>query len=52
MVTLLNFGDSPFTFLFFLVLGITASVIVINVIAYCVAKLIDRKTKKILRAKR
>lgn len=48
MISLVNFGESPFYILFVLVLSISCLVIVVNVIALAVSALIDSKTKKII----
>lgn len=43
MITILNFGDSPFALLFFLVLGIALLVIIANIFAYTLSMLIDAR---------
>lgn len=51
MISLLNFGDSPFRFLFFLVIGIFCVVIVVNLFAYLLACVIEAKTQRVLTKK-
>jgi len=47
MLSLLNFGDSPFRVLFYLVLGIFFAVIIANLLASLIARGIDIRTKKV-----
>lgn len=49
MVSLINFGESPFLFLFFLVGGVFVVTILVNVIAYIVSLLIDNRTQRIVK---
>jgi hypothetical protein len=51
MLSLLNFGDSPFRALFYLVIGIFCAVIIANLLAFLIAQGIDLKTKKVRRSK-
>jgi hypothetical protein len=48
MISLINFGDSPFYILFWLVAGIFGAVIVTNLLALVIRFFVDRKTAKLL----
>jgi hypothetical protein len=50
MISLINFGDSPFRALFYLVIGILIAVIVMNIFSFITTFLIDQKTKKVYRS--
>lgn len=41
MVSVINFGSSPFRMLFLLVLGILCAVVAANLVAFLVTKIID-----------
>ena len=47
MLSLLNFGDSPFRSLFYLVMGIFVAVIIANVLAFGISTIINHRVKKI-----
>jgi hypothetical protein len=42
---LLNFGDSPFTFLFYLIIAIGTAVLIANGLAWLIAAIIKRKIR-------
>jgi hypothetical protein len=43
MLYLLNFGDTPFTFLFYLIITILATVLIANAVAWLITLFIKRK---------
>lgn len=51
MITILNFGASPFKLLFYIVLGIFIAVVFVNVVASVLRLFIDYETNR-LRKKR
>lgn len=52
MVSILNFGDSPFFFLFILVTGIFTLTLIINLTTYLLTELVKYRTSRLLKAKR
>ena len=51
MISLLNFGSSPFRILFFLVVGISLLVLLTNLVAYLMVKVIRARTVRIMRSR-
>lgn len=52
MINLLNFGDSPFYFLFVLVATIFGLVLLLNALAFIGTWAVDRRTRALLAAMR